>query len=104
MGAATTREGVKGPGAWTEVADNVFGVFRPAIYKNVPDEELQLLVLKQRDGAAPLLVGFEFDPGAGFLLNGAEREYDRRRFADEDDTQIDPALQSRKRRRIPRAP
>lgn len=96
-----TLEGIKGPGAWSEVPDNVFGVFREAMYKNVPDEELQIHVLKQRDGGAPLNICFKHDPSDGFLTDGAEREYNRRRFAEEEDA-ADPALRSGKKRIVRR--
>lgn len=71
-----TREGVKGSGAWTEIADNMIGVHRPALWKSVPDNTLETIVLKQRYGVWPLAVEFDFDPTLGSIAGGRPVKYD----------------------------
>lgn len=71
-----TREGVKGPGAWVEIADNVFGVHRPALWKNIPDDKLEVIILKQRWGQWPLAVEFDFDASLGSISGGRPIKYE----------------------------
>lgn len=71
-----TREGIKGSGAWTEIADTILGVHRPALWKPVPDTTLEIIVLKQRYGKWPLAVEFEWDPDRGKIEGGTSIEYD----------------------------
>ena len=71
-----TREGVKGSGAWVEVADNMIGVHRPALWKPVTDDVLELDILKQRYGKWPLAIEFEWDPDRGSIKGGRHVEYD----------------------------
>jgi replicative DNA helicase len=78
-----TREGIKGSGAWTEVADNVLGVHRPALWKPVPDDVLEVVVLKQRYGKWPLAVEFGWDPDKGAITGGRAVEYDQPAARDE---------------------
>ncbi len=72
-----TREGIKGSGAWVEVPDTILAIHRPALFKNVPDDVLQILILKQRYGVWPLAVEFSWDPEYGAIENGRSVEYDR---------------------------
>jgi replicative DNA helicase len=71
-----TREGIKGSGAWTEVADNIVGVHRPALWKPVTDDVLEADVLKQRYGEWPLAIEFDWDPKRGSVRGGRPVEYD----------------------------
>lgn len=71
-----TREGIKGSGEWTGVADTILGVYRPGLYKNIPDTTLEVTILKQRRGRWPVSVEFDFDPEMGKLSNGREVAYD----------------------------
>jgi hypothetical protein len=71
-----TREGVKGSGAWTEVADNMIGVHRPAHWKRVEDNTLEAIVLKQRYGMWPLAVELDLDPTRGTISGGRSVPYD----------------------------
>lgn len=78
-----TMNDLKNAGAITEVADNIFGIYRPYYNPEVAlkhqiayglsqvDDEIEedpnanlaeILILKQRMGAAPQLVNFFFDP------------------------------------------
>jgi replicative DNA helicase len=72
-----TREGIKGSGAWIEVADTIIGVHRPALYKRCPDNTLEVFVLKQRYGKWPVGVEFGWEPESGMIRGGVPIEYDR---------------------------
>ncbi len=72
-----TREGIKGTGAWVEVADTIIGVHRPALFKRVDDRTLEAFVLKQRYGKWPLGIEFGWEPDSGSLKGGKPIEYDR---------------------------
>lgn len=65
-----TREGLKGSGAWVETPDTILGIHRPALWKLVADDVLEVSVLKQRKGKWPLCVEFDFDPDTAALTNG----------------------------------
>jgi hypothetical protein len=72
-----TREGIKGSGAWVEVADTIIGVHRPALFKRVDDATLEILVLKQRYGKWPLAIEFGWEPDSGAIRGGKAIDYDR---------------------------
>jgi replicative DNA helicase len=72
-----TRDSVKGNSAWIDIADTVLAWYRPSLHKNVPDDVIQALILKQRYGAWPLAVEFDWNPEFGFVGNGRSIEYDR---------------------------
>jgi replicative DNA helicase len=72
-----TREAIKGSGAWVDVPDTIIGVHRPALWKNVPDDKLELFVLKQRYGKWPLAVEFDHDPATGIISGGRTIEYEQ---------------------------
>jgi len=72
-----TREGIKGTGAWVEVPDTIIGVHRPALFKRIQDNKLEMLVLKQRYGRWPLAVEFDWDADRGLISGGRHVEYDR---------------------------
>lgn len=72
-----TREGIKGSGAWTEVADTIIGIHRPALWKAVDDVTIEIDILKQRWGKWPLAVEFDWNPEYATILNGREVKYDQ---------------------------
>lgn len=72
-----TREGLKGSGTWVEVPDTILGVHRPALWRNVPDEVLEVLVLKQRKAPWPLAVEFDWEPDRARVENGRSVEFKR---------------------------
>lgn len=72
-----TREGIKGSGAWSEIADTVIGVHRPALFKSVDDDKMEVFVLKQRHGKWPLGIEFDWDADRGMVWGGREIDYDR---------------------------
>lgn len=71
-----TREGIKGSGAWTEVADTIIGVHRPALWKDIEDNVIELDILKQRYGKWPQAVEFDWAPDSGLLARGRTVPYD----------------------------
>ena len=72
-----TREGIKGSGAWIEVADTVIGAHRPALFKRIDDTKIEGLILKQRYGKWPLAIEFDWDAEKGSISGGRPVEYDR---------------------------
>lgn len=57
-----TREAVKGSAAYVEVADQIFGVHRDAVFKtSLPDDRIEVICLKQRKGRSNWSVEFGFD-------------------------------------------
>ena len=71
-----TREGVKGSGSYIEVADTVFGIHRPALFKKLDDTTLEAIILKQRKGKWPLAVEFDWDADFGSIDGGRSMDYD----------------------------
>lgn len=72
-----TREGIKGSGAWVEVADTIIAPHRPALWKRMDDNKLEVLILKQRYGKWPLAIEFDWDAERGSVLGGRPIEYER---------------------------
>jgi replicative DNA helicase len=72
-----TREGLKGSSGWVEVPDAVIGFHREALWKDVPDDRLEAIVLKQRYGRWPMAVEFDYDPEFGTIANGVCKDYAR---------------------------
>lgn len=72
-----TREGIKGSSAWVDVADCILGVHRPALWKKVEDDRLEVLVLKQRYAPWPLAIEFDWSADLGRISNGRSIDYDR---------------------------
>lgn len=72
-----TREGIKGSSAWTEVADTIIGVHRPALWKRIDDQFVEVFVLKQRYGRWPLGVEFAWDGDLGSITGGRSIDYEQ---------------------------
>jgi len=70
-----TREGMKGSSAWVEVPDSIIGFHRPALWKSVPDDRLEMIILKQRRGAWPQAIEFDWDPEYVTVENGRTIDY-----------------------------
>ena len=92
-----TREGIKGSGAWTEVADNIIGAHRPALWKRIPDDVLEAFILKQRYGKWPLGVEFVWDAERGSIEGGVSIDYDQPGEAAEDTAVMNKVKPGRKR-------
>jgi replicative DNA helicase len=84
-----TEEGIKGSGAWAEVADNIFGVYRQYQWKAVPDNTLEIDVLKQRDSRGMLAVEFDWDADRGMISGGRTIDYERPSFGGQSGNKVD---------------
>lgn len=80
-----TREGIKGSGAWFEVSDNLFGTHRPALWKKVDDNTVEIALLKQRWGQWPLCVEFDWDADRGMISGGRSVDFEHAGEASEID-------------------
>jgi hypothetical protein len=85
-----SRSNIKGSGAWFEVPDTVIGLHREALWKDVPDTQLEALVFKQRHGRWPLAVALDWDASIGRI--GAGRMLLRAHATDEES--VDPLMDS----------
>lgn len=72
-----TRDTIKGSSGWVDVPDLILGFHRPALFKNVVDDTLQVIVLKQRYGAWPQAIEFSYDPEYGAIWDGKTVDYQR---------------------------
>lgn len=72
-----TREGIKGSSAWVDIADCILGIHRPALWKSIDDNKLEIDVLKQRYAPWPLAVEFDWAPETGLISGGRSVEYAR---------------------------
>ena len=72
-----TREGMKGSSALTEIADTILGVHRPALWKRIDDDKLEVFVLKQRFGKWPLGVEFDWNADEGSIKGGRSIDYEQ---------------------------
>lgn len=70
-----TRHDLKGTSAWVDIADNIFGIHRKALWKNVADDTLEALILKQRWGKWPIAVEFDWVADTGQISNGRSIPY-----------------------------
>lgn len=70
-----TRESIKGVGTFVEVPDLILGVHRDAQFKDVPDDTLELICLKQRKGKANWAVRFGWDGPTCQIIGGEEVSY-----------------------------
>lgn len=80
-----TREGIKGSGAYLEVADTTMGVHRPAQWKNIDDEHFEVFILKQRFGKWPIGIEFDWTPETGQIRGGRSIVYEQSRSSSFDD-------------------
>jgi replicative DNA helicase len=70
-----TRDSLKGTGGYVEVADLIFGLFRPAIYEiheRVADATIEVICLKQRKGRFPWKVIFDWEGECGRVYGGSK--------------------------------
>ena len=70
-----TREGIKGTSGWVDVADTIIGVHLPSLFKDIPANKIELIVLKQRWGKWPLAIEFDWDGDLGAISGGASIAY-----------------------------
>jgi replicative DNA helicase len=70
-----TRESIKGSSGWVDVSDQIIGWHRPSLFKNLSEETLQAIVLKQRYGRCPEAVEWRYLPEYGQIDDGHTIEY-----------------------------
>lgn len=71
-----TREGIIGSGAWLDVCWTVMAPHLPAKWKRVPDNTMELYILKQRNGPWPIAIEFDWTPDTGQIANGRSMNID----------------------------
>lgn len=91
-----TREGIFGSSAWVGVSDNILGVHWPFKFKKVDPHRLEVIILKQREGAWPLAIEFDWQAESGRLWGGRSIEYDRPGESSEFDSTFLGARSSRR--------
>lgn len=98
-GHRPTRNSLKGSSAWLDSSDNVFGTHNPAMWKRIPNNTLEIIILKQKyeKGQDDYRIEFDYDAETGLIRNG--REVDAG-FDDEEslDDSLANALNEGKRR------
>lgn len=72
-----TRDALKGSFSWIEVPDTVIGWHREALWKDVADDRVQGIVMKQRYGDWPMAVEFKWDKEYGVISDGVSVDYAR---------------------------
>lgn len=71
-----SRDTILGTQAWVDVSDTIIGVHRPALWKPIPDDVAELLILKQRFGKWPLAVQFDWDGDRMSYENGIDVDFE----------------------------
>lgn len=98
-GNLPTRAAIKGSSAWLDAVDTALATHCSAMWKRVPNDKLEILILKQRYaiGRDDYRIEFDYNPDSGLIANG--REVDAG-FDDEEslDGSLDCALNEGRRR------
>ena len=71
-----TRDLILGSGAWVDIADTIIGVHNPSLWKNIPNDTMELLILKQRYAIWPMAIEFDWDGDLCTLHNGRDVAYE----------------------------
>ncbi len=71
-----TPDSLKGTGGYYEIANTVLATHRPALFKAVPDDVLEIDVLKQRQGKSLLAIEFAWDADTGIISGGKDVPYE----------------------------
>lgn len=72
-----TAGGLKGSGVWYEAPDLVIGWHRASQHKQLDDDRIEAIILKQRYGVFPQAIEFDWDPEYGSIENGRTIPYVR---------------------------
>jgi replicative DNA helicase len=70
------RETILGSSAWVDIADTIIGVYRPAHAKNIPDDTMETLILKQRYGRWPMAIQHTWDGDRMTLMDGRDVDFE----------------------------
>lgn len=73
-GHLPTRNAIKGSSAWLDAVDTVLATHSPAMWKRIPNDRLEILILKQRYaiGRDDYRIEFDYDVTSGIIKNGRE--------------------------------
>lgn len=71
-----TRNNILGSQAWVDISDTILGVHRPALWKTIPDDTCEILVLKQRFGKWPMAIQFGWDGDRMTYTDGEEIDFE----------------------------
>lgn len=73
-GHLPTRKAIKGSSAWLDAVDTVLATHSPAMWKRIPNDKLEILILKQRYamGRDDYRIEFDYDADSGIISNGRE--------------------------------
>lgn len=71
-----TRESIKGTGAFVEVSDLIFGIHREGQFKDVEDNTIETICLKQRKGKANWAIRWDWNGATCFVGNPKIVSYD----------------------------
>jgi replicative DNA helicase len=71
-----TTDGMKGSGAFFEAADSVIGIHRAALWKDLEDDTMEALILKQRHGGGPFAIEFKWNAQLRSLKGGRSIKFD----------------------------
>lgn len=99
-----TRESIKGVATFVEVPDLIFGVHRDSQFKDVPDNTLELICLKQRKGRSNWAVRFGYEGSRCQIVGGETIPYNPglETISEHDDIADPSAIRTRPRSRINR--
>lgn len=67
---APTREAIKGGTHWIDAHDTVLATHLPGVWKSIPNDRMEVRVLKQRYGKWPQAVELDYDEETGILSGG----------------------------------
>lgn len=90
-------QGLKGSSAYVDAGATILAPHLPARFKNVPDDKMEIYILKQRFGA-PGAVEFDWVPDTGQISNGVTIADAARDDSNSDDAFASP-IGTKKRRR-----
>ena len=91
-----TREGIMGSSEWVQIADTILALHRPALFKAIADDKLELVVWKQRKGPWPLCVEFDWDPEFGSIEGGRSMPF---QHIGEQSNDFDDAMMAKPKRK-----
>ncbi len=71
-----TRDLILGSQAWVDISDTIIGVHRAALWKSIPDDSAELLLLKQRYGKWPQAILMDWDGDRMTFANGRDVDFE----------------------------
>ncbi len=71
-----SRDTILGSQAWVDISDTIIGVHLPGLWKPIPTDTIELLLLKQRFGKWPQAMVFEWDGDRMRIENGVDVDFE----------------------------